>query len=128
MTTASKFTFDIEFRPEGDLVSNAARARQKKVYTVDEIDQISAKARDQGMKTGQIRAVEAQTQEVAKLVESLQSVVLSAGRANDAVREEASMIALAAAKKLASAAVDALPGADVEDVLRHALQPGRDRP
>ena len=30
----AKFTFDTEFRSEGDLVSNAARARQKKSYAM----------------------------------------------------------------------------------------------
>ncbi len=121
MSTSTKFTFDVEFLPEGDRVSNAARARQKKSYTVDEIDQLSSRAREQGMKAGQVRAAEAQAQEVAKLVEALRNVTVRAGKATDEVREEASMLALAAAKKLASAAVDALPAADVEDVLRHAL-------
>jgi len=121
MTASAKYTFDVEFRPEGDLVSNAARARQKRAYTMDEIDQLSAKARDQGMKAGQVRAVEAQALEVAKLVEALKGVVARTTRATDEVREEASMIALAAARKLAGAAVEALPTADVEEVLRHAL-------
>ena len=121
MTASAKYTFDIEFRPEGDLVSNAARARQKRAYTTDEIDQLSARAREQGMKAGQVRAAEMQVQEVAKLVEALKGVVTRSTRATDEVREEASMIALAAARKLAGAAVEALPTADVEDVLRHAL-------
>jgi flagellar assembly protein FliH len=121
MTAAPKFTFDTEFRADGDHVSNAARARQKKAYTVDEIDALAAKAREQGVKSGQVRALEAQAQEVARLVESLKSVVQRAGQATDDVREEASLLALAAAKKLAGAAVDALPAADVEEVLRHAL-------
>jgi len=122
MSNAStKYTFDIEFRPEGDLVSNAARARQKKAYTTEEIDTLSARARDQGMKAGQVRAAEAQAQEIAKLVESLRDVVTRSSRATDDVRQEASLLALAAARKLASAAVGALPSADVEEVLRHAL-------
>ena len=121
MTTSAKFTFDVEFRPEGDLLSNAARARQKKSYTTDEIDAISAKAREQGMKAGQVRALEAQAQEISQLVESLKSVVQHAGRASEEVREDAATIALATARKLASAAVNSLPCADVEEVLRHAL-------
>src|ERR1700710_2058766 len=104
MTAAStKYTFEIEFRPEGDLISNAARARQKKAYTTEEIDTLSARARDQGMKAGQVRAAEAQSQEIAKLVESLRDVVIRSSRATDDVRREASLLALAAAKKLAAA-------------------------
>ncbi len=121
MSGASKYTFDIEFRPEGDLVSNAARARQKKSYTTEEIDTLSARAREQGMKAGQVRAAEQQAQEVGKLVEVLRDVVTRCAKATDEVREEASLLALAAARKLAAAAVDALPAAEVEEVLRHAL-------
>ncbi len=120
-TAGTKYTFDIEFRPEGDLVSNAARARQKKAYTTEEIDALSARARDQGLKAGQVRAAESQAQEIAKLVESLRDVVGRSSKATDDVRREASLLALAAAKKLAAAAVGALPSADVEEVLRHAL-------
>jgi len=119
--SGAKYTFDIEFRPEGDLISNAARARQKKTYTTEEIDQLSARAREQGLKAGQVRAAEAQAQEIAKLVECLRDVAARSHRATDEVREEASLLALAAARKLSAAAVDALPAADVEDVLRHAL-------
>ena len=121
MSAASKYTFDIEFRPEGDLVSNAARARQKKAYSTEEIDTLSARAREQGMKSGQVRAAETQAQEIAKLVEILREILARSSQATDDVREEASLLALAAARKLAAAAVDALPSADVEEVLRHAL-------
>ena len=121
MSAASKYTFDIEFRPEGDLISNAARARQKKAYTTDEIDALSARAREQGLKAGQVRAAEAQVQEIARLADLLRDVAARSAKATDEVREEASLLALAAARKLAAAAVDALPAAEVEEVLRHAL-------
>lgn len=119
--TGTKYTFDIEFRPEGDLVSNAARARQKKAYSVDEIDALSARAREQGMKAGHIRAIEQQTQEIGTLVQTLRDVVARASRASAEVREDAAMLALVAARKIASAALDALPADDVESALRHAL-------
>ncbi|MEI9996578.1 MAG: FliH/SctL family protein [Rhizomicrobium sp.] len=121
MGMSAKYTFDTEFRPEGDLVSNAARARQKKAYTTDEIDQLSARAREQGLKAGQVRAAEAQAQEMARLVESLRAVVTRSAKATEEVRREAAMIGLAAARRLAAAAVDALPVADVEETLRQAL-------
>ncbi|MEJ1967326.1 MAG: FliH/SctL family protein [Rhizomicrobium sp.] len=121
MKPASKYTFDTEFRPEGDLVSNAARARQKKAYTVEEIDTLSARARDQGLKAGQVRAAEAQAAEMAQLVTVLREIVTRSGRATLAVREEAAMLALAVARRLAGAALDALPSADVEEALRHVL-------
>jgi len=121
MSTASKYTFDVEFRPEGDLVSNAARARQKKTYTTEEIDQLSARAREQGMKAGQVRATEALAAEISNLAGMLREVLARSHRATDDVREEASLLALAAARKLAAAAIDQLPAADVELTLRGAL-------
>jgi flagellar assembly protein FliH len=121
MSPASKYTFDIEFRPEGDLVSNAARARQKKAYSNEEIDQLSARARDQGLKAGQVRAIEAQAQEIARLVDMLREIVARSGKATDEVRQEASLLALAAARKMAAAAIGALPAEDVELAVRNAL-------
>jgi flagellar assembly protein FliH len=121
MSTASKYTFDVEFRPEGDLVSNAARARQKKTYTTEEIDQLSARAREQGMKAGQVRATEALAAEISNLAGMLREVLARSHRATDDVREEASLLALSAARKLAAAAIDQLPAADVELTLRGAL-------
>jgi flagellar assembly protein FliH len=121
MSAANKYTFDIEFRPEGDLVSNAARGRQKKTYTVEEIDQLFARAREQGMKAGQVRATEALAAEAANLTNMLRELLTSSRQATDAVRQEAAVLALAAARKLAAAAIDQLPAADVEMTLRGAL-------
>jgi flagellar assembly protein FliH len=118
---ASKFTFDVEFLPGGERLSLSERGRQKKVYSMDEIDQISARAREQGMKAGHVLALEAQTREIAKLVEMLRDILSRSGTATGEVRHEASLLALSAARKLASAALGALPAADVEETLRHAL-------
>lgn len=121
MSTASKYTFDIEFRPEGDLVSNAARARLKKAYTTEEIDQLSARAREQGLKAGQVRAAEHLAVETGKLAALLTEMLERTRQATDEVRQEASMLALAAARKLATAAIELMPAADVEMTLRDAL-------
>ena len=59
MVEITKFKFDTEFRPEGDLVSNAARARQRKVMTQEELDHMLSRARETGLKMGQVRAAEA---------------------------------------------------------------------
>jgi flagellar assembly protein FliH len=118
---ASKFTFDVEFLPGGERLSLSERGRQKKVYSMDEIDQISARAREQGMKAGHVQALEAQTREIAKLVEILREVLSRSGKATTEVRQDASLLAFAVGRKLAAAAVRALPTADVEELLRHAL-------
>jgi flagellar assembly protein FliH len=121
MTNANKYTFDVEFRPEGDLISNAARARQKKAYTHDEIDQLCARARDQGMKAGQVRAQEALAAGAQDAIAVLKNVLARTSQDIEAVRAEAANIALLAAKKLARAALSSLPQAEIENALRDAM-------
>jgi flagellar assembly protein FliH len=119
--TATKYTFDTEFRPEGDLISNAARARQKKAYSHDEIDQLCARAREQGMKAGQVRAQEAIAAGALDVVGVLRDVLARSSKDVEQVRADAAGIALLAAKKLARAALATLPQAEIETALREAM-------
>jgi flagellar assembly protein FliH len=116
-----KYTFDIEFRPEGDLISNAARARQRKVHTQEELDAMLSRARHDGMKMGQVRAAEQIAAAVEQLCTVVQQSMNSAQSQIEDLRREAASLALVAAKKLALHAVTALPEADVEDALRGAI-------
>jgi flagellar assembly protein FliH len=116
-----KFKFDVEFRPEGDLISNAARLRQRKVFTQEELDAMLSRARHDGMKVGQVRAAE----QVAAVIDGLcdvvrQSVDSARGQIDD-LRREAAALAVVAARKLAGHAIAALPEAEVEEALREAL-------
>lgn len=117
----SKFKFDTEFREGGEQISLAVRARSRKMYTQEEIDQICARARAEGMKSGEIRAQEAVAQGGRDLSAALHQAL---ARTNDEirnVRREAAEIAFAVARKLAPMALDALPAADVENALRAAI-------
>jgi len=118
---ASKFTFDTEFRPEGDLISNAARARQRKVYAQEDIDQMCAKARAEGIKAGQVRAAEATAAAIVCLTRSLGQVLAGAQSEIEALRQEAASLAYCAAKKLAPMAIASFPSGDVEAALRDAM-------
>ncbi len=121
MSEPKKFTFDTEFRPEGDLVSNAARARARRVFTQGEIDQMFAKARAEGMKAGQVRAIEAQGAAINQLCDTVRDSMGAAHNEIDAIREEAAQLALIAARKLARRALEALPEGEVEEALREAI-------
>ena len=118
---SSKFTFDTEFRPEGDLVSNAARARQRKVLSQDEIDLMCAKARNEGLKAGQVRAAEAIAAAVADCTQTVHAALAHAQAEIEVRREEATLLAFAAARKLAPVAIAALPAGEVEAALREAM-------
>lgn len=119
--SARKFTFDTEFRAEGDLVSNAARARQKKVYAQEEIDAMCSKARNEGIKAGQVRAAEALAAAADALAASLRAALAETGGAVEEIRKEAAELAFVAARKLAPMAIAAMPAADVEAALREAI-------
>jgi flagellar assembly protein FliH len=117
----AKFTFDTEFRSEGDLVSNAARARQKKSYAQDEIDALCARARAEGAKAGQVRAQEAVAAATDELAQTLRTALAQSHADIELVRAEAATIAFAVAKKLSRAAIASAPASEVETALREAI-------
>jgi flagellar assembly protein FliH len=119
--SVSKYTFDTEFRPEGDLISNAARARQRKVFSQEEIDHMCAKARDMGLKAGQVRAAEAVAAALLDLASAARVALADSQAEIETLREEAAQIAIVAARKLAPVAIAALPSGDVEAALRDAM-------
>jgi flagellar assembly protein FliH len=119
--TPAKFKFDTEFSDRGERVSIAARGRTKRTLTQDEIDQMCAKARAEGMKAGEARALEAIAAGTRGAAGAVRQALGRAREEIEGVREEAALLALAMARKLAPAAVEALPAADVERVLRAAI-------
>ena len=118
---ARKFTFDTEFKPDGDIVSAAARARQKKTLTNQELDDLRAAAVAEGLSDGQVRAAESLTSQVETLTAAIIRALNASHDEIEIVRAEAAALAFAAAKKLATAALAALPAADVEEALRQAM-------
>lgn len=115
------FKFDTEFSDTGDRVSLAARARAKKTLTAEEIDQMCSKARAEGMKAGEARALEAVAQGTRDVAQILRQALERTHRDIENVREEAAQIAFAVARKIAPMALEALPAADVERALREAI-------
>jgi flagellar assembly protein FliH len=118
---ARKFTFDTEFREQGDVVSEAARVRQKKTMTTEEIEAMCAGAEAQGTQAASVRAAEGVDRTISALVIGLRATLDQSRAEIEAVRAEAALLALAAAKKLASAALDSLPAGEVEHALREAM-------
>jgi flagellar assembly protein FliH len=119
--TATKFTFDTEFRDEHDLLSNAARLRQKKSYAHDEIDAMCARARAEGIKAGQVRAMEAIAAGTSEAIVAVKDALARATHDIEDLRAHGARLAMAAARKLARMAIEALPQAEVEEALRGAM-------
>ncbi len=121
MKNAAKFTFDTEFLPEGDRVAPTAKARQRRTLTNEELEAMAQSARREGEVAAGARAVEQLDRTIAALTVSLRAALDSSHAQIEAVRADAAAIALAMARKIASAAIAALPVADVEMALREAM-------
>jgi len=119
--SSAKFTFDTEFRGPSDVASDAARARQKKTMTVEEIETMRADAQAEGTQAASVRAAENIERAASALVAALKAALDRSHAEIESVRAEAAALALAAAKKIAPAALAALPAGDVENAMREAM-------
>ena len=121
MTSQNKFTFDTEFLGKEDRQAPAARARQKQTLTTEELERIQTEARMQGETSAQARNIEALERSIAALTISVRAALDQSHAEIEGLRDEAARMALAMAKKIASAALAALPAGDVEMALRQAM-------
>ncbi|MGH6828767.1 MAG: hypothetical protein ACREFW_07640 [Rhizomicrobium sp.] len=117
-----KFTFDTEFRGEADLVSEAARVRQKRTLTTREIEALCASARDKATEAASVRAVEDVERTIAAMVIAVRAALDQSRAEIEAIRTDVALIALSAARKIAFAAVAAAPAGEVEQALREAMR------
>ena len=120
-TGAQKFTFDTEFAGSEDRQAPTARARQKQTLTVEELENLKTLARHEGESSAQIRTSEALERSVAALTISVRAALDNSHAEIEILRDEAAKLALAMAKKIAPAALAALPAGDVEIALRQAM-------
>ncbi|MBA2588938.1 MAG: hypothetical protein H0U98_09975 [Alphaproteobacteria bacterium] len=118
---AHKFTFDTEFSGAENRPAPAARARQKQTLTNEELDALKTVARSEGENNSQARAAEALERSIAALTISVRAALDTSHAEIEALRDEAARLALAMAKKIAPAALAALPEGDVEIALRQAM-------
>jgi flagellar assembly protein FliH len=118
---ARKFTFDTEFHGAENRPAPAAHARQKKTVTNEELEALQAAARTEGEDNSQVRAAQALERAIAALTISVRAALDTSHAEVEALRDEAARLALAMAKKIAPAALAALPAGDVEIALRQAM-------
>src|ERR1700759_1087400 len=121
MTAAKKFTFDTEFAGAENRPSPAARARAKQTLTTEELDAMAAQAKADRESQASVLAAQALDRSVAALTIAVRAALDNSAAEVEALRVEAAHLALALAKKIAPAALAALPAGDVEIVLRQAM-------
>jgi flagellar assembly protein FliH len=120
-TDGAKFTFDTEFVAGDERRTVEAERRRKKTLSVEEIETLQAEAHAEGQSAAAARNAEATERALAALSLAVRAAVGEAEAEIEQVRAEAAAIALAAARKLAPAAIAALPHGDVEAALRAAM-------
>jgi flagellar assembly protein FliH len=121
MTTQRKFTFDTEFLGAEDRPAPAARARQKQTLTTEELDNLQTLARLEGENNAQARSAEALERSIAALTISVRAALDQSHAEIEILRDDAARLALAMARKIAPAALAALPAGDIEIALRQAM-------
>ena len=119
--SAPKFTFDTEFSGAEDRRAPAAQARQKQTLTIEELESLKNTARSEGESSAQARATDALERTVAALTISVRAALDVSHAEIEQVRDDAARLALAMARKIAPAALAALPTGDVEVALRQAM-------
>jgi len=123
MTTATRnptrFTFDTVFSKGRGGAAEAPRPR--KTFTEADIEAAQAKGYAEGMQAGEVRAIEAIAAGAQETASAIRAAVVAADAHIELVRSEAATIALALARKIATAAVSALPASEVEAALRQAM-------
>jgi len=116
-----KFTFDTNFASGEVRRDPSAQARQKQTLTIEELENLKTLARHEGANSAQIRASEALERTIAALTISVRAALDTSHVEIENVRDEAAQLALAMARKIAPAALAALPSGDVEIALRQAM-------
>ena len=118
---ATKFTFDTHFDAGGSEKAQAER-RSRKSYSAEEIDAIQRSARDEGRNDGDVRATQAIAASIGQVAAAVHAAIQAMDGEVETIRAEAASLALAAARKLAKAALAAAPEAEIVEALKAALQ------
>ena len=119
MRNATKFTFDTVFAGARDGAMDSSRPR--KPLNEAEIEALCAQARADGAVAAEALALEAIAAGTRDAAQAVSRALETSAQQMKSLREEASAIALAFARKLAGAALAAFPDAAVEAALRQAM-------
>lgn len=119
MTNPAKFTFDTHFDAGGPGKSEPSRTR--KSYTLAEIEVMREQSREEGKKDGEVRAAQAIAASVGRVAAAIHTAIAAMDAEIETIRAESAALALAAARKLAGAALRSTPEAEIAEVLKAAL-------
>lgn len=111
----AKFAFDTVFDKAGDIAH--APVRTKRMFTADEVEQIRAQALAEGRGSVTARAEAEAAQALSQIAEAAQRALGSLAKVAHDHRVHSADLALAAARKIAHAALETFPEAPVSAAL-----------
>lgn len=119
--TSNRFGFDTVFDANGRVLRQSERKGQKKSFTPEEVEAVRAEAFTAGQGSIEARAAQALSRGVGELAGAVMKLLEALDEESEALRRGAATLALAAARKIAGAALDRFPGAEVERLVAECL-------
>jgi flagellar assembly protein FliH len=123
MSTARKFAFDTEFAPDGAILSDAPKR-----LTPEEIADECAAAYERGKQDAVAQAERKAAAALEALADAASAVLTRLDAESRAMRHDASCVALAAARKIAGAALDGFAPERVSAAIEAAMDSLRHQP
>lgn len=114
-----RFLFDTDFSARGD--GTAPPPRVRRAVPAEEVEKLKADAYLAGTASIEAKAVQAQAMAVGKVAETVMQMLGMLDETVEKHRHDATQLAHAIARKLAGAALDALPTRTIEDVIEKAI-------
>jgi len=118
MKNSVKFTFDTDF---DERAVDTADARARKSLSSDEIEKLKREAHEAGRKHADILATQAVASSVGQVAAAMHAAIEAMDEEIERMRMQAAGLALAAAKKLAGAALNHAPEDEIAEALNLAL-------
>lgn len=124
--TATPFAFDTEFAPDGTIVREGGRPRT--LFTSDEVEAARAEAFAAGKSDAAALAERRNAEAVQQLAAGVQRLIGTLEAEARQLRDEATALALAAARKIAGEALDRFGAERVETIVAEAMDSLRHGP
>jgi flagellar assembly protein FliH len=123
MSNVRRYAFDTEFAPDGAIVS-----AKPKPLTTDEVDAERATAYKKGAQDATAQAERETAAALQALADAASAILTRLEAESRAMREEAARVALAAARKIAGAALDAYGAERAAAAIESAMDTLRHQP
>ncbi|HZV84198.1 MAG TPA: flagellar assembly protein FlbE [Brevundimonas sp.] len=117
LTLSTPFSFDTEFDASGVVVRASDFRPARRSYTPGEVEALIAEARADAQREAQAEAESLQATALSSIGQALAAAIPALAQVAQAHREQAALLAMAAARVVAASALDRFPGAPLQAAL-----------